>query len=56
LIGVAAVPCRLGTSVIALRQDHDSVSAASATDPAADTISLLVPTAYLPAFANWLSE
>jgi 2-polyprenyl-6-methoxyphenol hydroxylase-like FAD-dependent oxidoreductase len=27
LIGVAAVPCRLGTSVIALRQDHDSVSA-----------------------------
>jgi 2-polyprenyl-6-methoxyphenol hydroxylase-like FAD-dependent oxidoreductase len=26
LIGVAAVPCRLGTSVIALRQDHDGVS------------------------------
>jgi 2-polyprenyl-6-methoxyphenol hydroxylase-like FAD-dependent oxidoreductase len=26
LIGVTAVPCRLGTSVIALRQDHDGVS------------------------------
>src|SRR6516164_4620226 len=26
LIGVAGVPCRLGMSVIALRQDHDGVS------------------------------